>query len=407
MSGPKSSSYEIEERARQQRLALDRARGQSRLLVDRAERLHRKVEQARVSYPDVAVDLAVPVPPAEAGLVELERWCDEQRERVGNAEASLVSQLDAHRSQRFAAVLGQAADGESKSKALDGARLLAAQSPPTTSSAAPGEDWRERTARSAAAIIASAEGAPLGDAVEIERLAQAVLDAKNRARADMALLDLEARVSDVALRRRQTDADAARAEELLGELLAYDSDPAVVPHIRQMQEVVAGARPFSVRLERDALAGLSAARHRADDEFVRSALVEAFTDLGYEVGPEFSTIADGATAYLTRADPNWNGYAVRVRAQAGGALRWHLVRTGGESVDVRDRETEIAWCDDLAAAHATVRAKSGVEAHLTERHEPGELPLLWISGEEGDAVERRRRDSRRRGVNTPRRRTLD
>jgi hypothetical protein len=132
---------------------------------------------------------------------------------------------------------------------------------------------------------------------------------------------------------------------------------------------------------------------------VTDAVADVLTELGYEVGPDFS-VGEAAAGRLEVARPGEPGHLVRLRVdEARKLLTAQVYRTAGDADPAADTAATAAWCGALDAAIARL-AGAGVVLTPQLRTEPGRRPTPALTGEGHE--ERRARETHRTRERTER-----
>lgn len=390
MSGPKTSSYDIERARRLEEEARRRVLGEARLLVDRSAALAARIEGLRSTYGDLEVTAPVLLAPESGDRPALERFCADAEARLAAASDALEQALHGARRTAVLAALNEVADlGGPVDADVDGL-LAQAAAAEHRSEAAAARRRRVEGAIEEIAALADADQLALRDA-----LAGAVSEVAPE-RQQHLLTQLESMIDHARQRQRAAARSRRRAEDLLAEALGYDDDE-LGPLVADLRAVRDGARPLTEAEESAARHALAAAGRRADDRLVRTAIADALEDLGYEVDQGFETLAPGEHLDLTRTgSPDWAGYAVRARADDAGGIRWHLVRDASvQPTGAGDAARETSWCQDLASVHQQL-AELGVATEITASMAAGEVPVMVAATEAARSAPGARRRTRRR-----------
>jgi hypothetical protein len=133
-------------------------------------------------------------------------------------------------------------------------------------------------------------------------------------------------------------------------------------------------------LERAVHAAIDEAAAAANAAYVSQALAESLAEIGCEVQEGFDTLlVHGGIAHLRPA--GLGEFAVRVRTQADGALRFNMVTASAGELD---EETERAWCSkldelvpvlDALGLRVEVRERSDIGATGAQRIAPARFPF--------------------------------
>lgn len=371
MSGPKVTiiiTFPISELAKYRRLLA--------ILRARERALKQAWEQARAEYGAAISEYPV----GEGGFaaeeeVDIVAWRSRVEAWLADAEAQLVEQVTAAAtatilSEELPNVADAVRDalGPSLGKPMTAAEALSASSgePHTTD-----QDLRATLSRVLGRL---ASDVPADERREVLDAAARFVRAlgSDEERAFLADVRIQVQRANEHAEIRRKDSELAAA--LLNDLEEFGTD---ADDVREaLRAVEAGQRVFDpeLRLAAEDLADKAterAGRLRAKDE-----LLDALSDLGYEVSEGFETVtARNGAVRLSR--PDWPEHAVAVRLDGDtGRIRTAVLRTvdAGDSDDARrvDVERETQWCAAFAAAREKL-ADAGFGTEMAVATAPGQV----------------------------------
>lgn len=420
MSGPKSGSYVLADRARIAEQERQRARNHAR---SRCDELAATLRQARSELERTAGLSAqlpsVPAWPGEDADTDTYRALDaEAARRLEDSRTAMAQARAARRSQQVRESLGATRADTQVRTAAEALTDQPAQPPTTRSQPEAARSVADTTLRLLDRLRDDAPAmsrAAVDDAVE--RLAQET----TRSGQDRWVTELRHAVdlANRAAARRERDAERARL--LLADLQRLAPPPATL--VTGLEQVLLEDAELDDELIEQVRATVAAADAAEEAAVVAASVAEVLAELGYDVGEEFGTVlARDGLAHVRVDEPDWRDHGVRVRLDAQGRkLGFHLVRVAGrDEAAGRDAQLEADWCEDVPDVVAQV-AGHGLQIDLTARTAPGELPVLEVPAEtlgvtsadhdeseqrraERDARDARRRRDRRRERRRPKER---
>lgn len=353
MSGPKVIDYRALERER-----VEAARRRWRSLCGWASALERRCASA--GHLDCVVDVV-----AVTGLTEptgesdaMKSQCDKLEGALARAAGELERRQLAERTRQVMAGMRDIlADVECRERAA----TEAAAARRATHAAAPVERPRVDFADKVAAKLASLKVA----SAELERAAREVLATTDQARARLLYADLADRIKEA--NRRAERAEAQRTE--IAELRAHLGDlPDPDPVSALLDQAAVGAdRGDDVQtLLMQARGGitdqLDNVAAQANRDFVRQAVVESLTELGYDV----LDVAVQTPQTLVVRQSDTHG----VRADIGdGEIGLRAVRFGSAD-SVADRDAEEEFCRRVPG-FLSAMSRRGLSTGIKERKLPG------------------------------------
>ncbi|MCK0177622.1 hypothetical protein [Mycolicibacterium sp. F2034L] len=219
------------------------------------------------------------------------------------------------------------------------------------------------------------------DSEQARQLVDDIRASGSPSRVDLLLNELDVIIKDGrAAEARRAAVSAARARLLamrsrLGELTGTD-----VAGLRiRIEQLIRGEVPT---VPDDLVTAVDAAVRHADEEddrrHVARVMHETLEELGYVVGPEFSTDLCGATAAYARRGSSH--YGVKLRLEPGAhrfsaqAVRSDAVLTSAGE----DAAAERAFCDALGKL-VELAGRDGVDLRVDVRTEPGAYALQQVS----------------------------
>ncbi|MFD0683769.1 hypothetical protein [Actinomadura fibrosa] len=314
--------------------------------------------------------LPPPLSPAGRPIEELDAWCASVETELERAERWLAHAAAADVEARMAKAWLEARPGSVPPEVLSAEAVAASRAD------------RARAAERAhadgiAADVARVVGRLALDAREPDRIlvqeSAARVFVPDRHEERSRLDDLRHRVAKANAAARRSRADALDASMLL-QALGQDAAPAAEPLRAALAQVVRRERELDAALRARAAARCAGLRAEAERRQVRAALVEAVSDLGFDVTEDLETLRVGERLELSRGD--WPDHAVALVID-GMELRAGVRRTqgaGGEEERRVDRERAEAWCEEFRKVRDRL-AGEGVRVATRELTEPGERPL--------------------------------
>ena len=403
MSGPKSSSYRVSERARRREQARRRKQEERRRRREEAQRLaeeeRRRMEQGRRqlgSLADQVDQLAAEWQQAQEAHGDLAAaWVGEPtlRSRLQDA-AKLHSSNDlATAISRITMDVAQARRAFAQQSTLLGLReSLAAVN-------------AERAAKQVRESQAREEQALNRDAEKVSELLDSLsAEAANEERESLARLGeevvgaLPGRRKTLLLQMRQdiqrTNANAKERQRMVSqaeqwrEELAGLPGPEVEALDRSLRRVAEGQAMLTPDMAQKVKDVAASATKRLEREYASNVIVEELQQLGYEVESGFETASGEAPELLLRKPGMPDDYHIELRGEAGASkLHARVVREADGNAAQRprsakrkqsDAQAEQAWCGDFAAALAAAERR-GVHARLASRIRVGEQPVQIIA----------------------------
>lgn len=384
---------EADRRERERRAALARAQEAARVLQDRLERLQRRIEGERRAYPAAAFE---DVPDhlldeqRHDDVAEAQAWADQLEAAVAEATSRFETTLANTRGASIAAAL-QAGDEQARGagdlieQARVDAEAAASAARRDAEATAQLDAERQMSAdRETAVALADRLDADAGAAeiADIGRRVAEIEETPNATRRAALVNDLRTVVHDIGEtfeHRRRERAEAVALRDALAGLDGPDVSGAALA----LDRVVSLEADLTDELRDAARSAAAAARHRADEHYAASVVVDILEGKGYEVSDGFTSMFDsdqGGGGYFQQA--SWGPYAVRCLRAPDGSLSFTTVRvdepTRPASADVarRDREMDETGChvvEDLL--DEMTRRGVGVQVH---RDEPPGAALLVV-----------------------------
>jgi hypothetical protein len=242
--------------------------------------------------------------------------------------------------------------------------------------------WRETVER-ILARLELAQGAPVPE--RLEDLARAVILAETPERAELLGNELRLQVrlyqQDESARQKDMD-DATRWLEL------FATETLPVPLLGRLEAVSAGLARLEVaeRTELEAREVAFAAEQEAQKNRAAALVLEAsLEDLGYQVDSIDETLfSAGGMVHFQR--PGWDGYYVRLRANAkSSTFNFNVVRAENKAAENAaqardDLAAEERWCAEFPRLMATLAAR-GLNLAVTRRLDAGEVPVQVVAPE--------------------------
>lgn len=402
MSGPKVSAYELEQR-RQAALRAHRAAvGSARATRERRESLLVRLRAAEavvgaidINFPSTRFDFAASTETIQRSAAELNHGLDE-------AERQLDAVVARRRIDTLIAGLQADLDHQPAIE-VDCTSLMEQAAAKENAERARRREERDHAIRSRAIKVIEQSGSlPPSETAAIDRIVARFETAGSEERSRL-VIEMETQV-DTARRRMKSQArQRRRAEELLGVLLGFENDSLAADGAQIARRIRDGSASLDPQTEQALERTIVESQARADQSYVRNALAKSLSELGYDVGDDFETLAPGQHVEMRPGDnARWAGYAVRARAGRDGAIRWHLVRQADSEHDPQqEADLETEWCEDLARGHRLMAERDGIASALREQHRPGELPVMTVNVVDVKPSAKRRR-GRRETTNTRR-----
>lgn len=402
MSGPKTSSYRINSaeirRQRAERRREEEQRRQEELrrfrvasdAVEKAEaqlsRLELEIANARKAHPDETVHVAVARPAAprlktigglESYLRELETTLFRVRQELDLALNTAQSNLAMRR------IIESAAERHQTSP--PSARSVGVQS-----SAPASADTQQRVRRLMSQLDElSVDGNTLQ---RIKALGEQALAAK-AGQAEALEITLRGEVQKVLLDAQEWRRERDAAEKYLLDLMnagAVDDYPLA----RELQDILAGRRRLTAQLRQQVAKEIENRQRVEDERYVGDSVRNALSELGYNVGPEFSTLfVEGGETYVQRSD--WGDYFFALNVdREDSEFNFRVVRKGDDApltIEQQriDRAKEEELCKEVPAIVEKMAA-AGVVLGSIRSLAPGSLPVQAIPSISGTRAERKR-----------------
>ena len=184
-------------------------------------------------------------------------------------------------------------------------------------------------------------------------------------------------------RRRKGLAD--RLREAVASLEPYKSGVADAFRNRLDQELASGTLLTAETLATEAEAWCAGEEKREDAKLRREAVLNALSELGYEVR-EGMAVAQAEDGRIVLRKPSEANYGVEfVSPGDAAALQARVVafdhpgRDEGDHDRLRDKEVEESWCSDLAQMQRQMK-DAGYEAAIRRATPAGSVKLKVISG---------------------------
>lgn len=349
VSGPKVIDYQAVERQR-----AETARRRWLALRGRAEALSRRCVDA--GYPQCAVPVGEPAGVASS---DLETACAELERALTAAAGELERHLFADRTRKVASGLQDVlADLEQREQQALAGGVAPAQGHQRHGLSGRGVDYADKVTRQLASLrVPSAE---------LEQAAHAVLAETDPTRACLLYDDLKQRVTQA---NEQAEARAAHLAEIAGlrGQLGALADPEPLRALLDHAERAAGRGDdvtLAIRQARAAITEqLDTAAAAADRQYVRNAVAESLSELGYDVAD-----VDLATpeTLVVRQDST-HGVRADVR---DGQIDVRTVRLGSSTDASSDRDADEEFCARVPGLLAAL-ADRGVSARITKSELPG------------------------------------
>jgi hypothetical protein len=385
MSSSVSYAYTIRQEAlrrqAEERAARDAFEGAWR----RQEQLREEALALHAVWGDaIEVPAAVEAASASRGVAQWRSLQSAVEKQTRAARERLASQLTAARVAAIEA--GMTRLGSADSKPIDAAAVLAARRAEAEraveESERKDEEEAERELESTVVrLVARLDAdAPPQEVTRVERATLAAREARSASGREQSLDALRAQV-------QAANAAAAAVRERAAEIdrLEANLDGCPGPQADAVRELLSSLRPRPEPLPSGLGAMVAAALEdgdrRARSAYVAAELGKALTEMGYELGPEFTTtLATSGRALATR--PSWQGYGVAVSCSGDPArLDLDVVRGEASRADqaARDLEVEREFCagrpallDHLAAAGIDAsQSRITAEGTAQLRVEPG------------------------------------
>ncbi|WP_431240983.1 hypothetical protein ACQ86B_29100 (plasmid) [Mycolicibacterium aichiense] len=348
MSGPTIVDYRAVERER-----FEAARRRWQSLRGRAAAFRQQCEAA--GHSECAVDVGVAVATDSA---DLDRECDELQNTLTDAASVLARlQVKDRTAQVMSGMQDALADLERRERAAATARQTQMQERPASVAA----DYTERVG----ALLASAEG----DTRDFMQLGADILATTDSARARLLYKELAARISeanraiDLLLERR---AEIAELRAHLTDLPDPQPVEAVLNQAAQTVERGRDAEGLLAQARTAITAQLDTVAARADQDFVRQAVAEALTELGYVI--EDVDVETAETLVFRQS----SGHGVRADV-GGGQIGLRTVRLDVATGSSTDRDAEEEFCRRVPGFLGAL-SRRGVSAGIKEQKLPGLIP---------------------------------
>lgn len=350
MSGPKVIDYQAVERQR-----AETARRQWLALCGRAEALSRRCVDA--GHPQCAVLVRQP---GGATSADLEAACAELERALTEAAAELERRQFADRTRTVASglqdVLADLEQREQEAVAEDAATPVHRDQ--RHGLGGRGVDYADKVTRQLASLRAPS--------AELEQAAQAVLTEADTTRARLLYDDLKQRIARAIESTRTREAFLTEIAGLRGQLGAL-ADPEPLRVLLDHAERAAGRGDdvtLAIRQARAAIAEqLDIAAAAADRQYVRCAVAESLSALGYDVAdvdlvtPETLVFQQNST-HGVRAD---------IR---DGQIDVRTVRLGSAAGGSSDRDADEEFCARVPGLLDAL-ADRGITARITKSELPG------------------------------------
>ncbi|GAB3003607.1 hypothetical protein [Mycobacterium bourgelatii] len=355
MSGPKVIDYRALERER-----VEAARRRWRSLCGWASALERRC--ASTGHLDCVVDVVAVTGLAEptGGSEAMKTQCDKLEQALARAAGELERRQLAQRTQQVMATMRDIlADVQRRERAATEAAAARRAAHPTApvEQATPRVDYADKVAAKLASLkVPSAE---------LERAAREVVATGDQARARLLYADLADRVEEANRCAERTEAQRTEIAELRAHLSDLpDPDPVSVlldqaavsaDRGEDVHTLLAQARS-AITYQLDSVAA------QANRDFVRHAVVESLTELGYDV----LDVAVQTPQTLVVRQSGTHG----VRADIGdGEIGLRAVRFGPADA-VADRDAEEEFCRRVPG-FLSAMSRRGLSTGIREQKLPG------------------------------------
>jgi hypothetical protein len=386
MSGPKTADYSVLQNPAIEAAARAQAWASAQEVEARLDGLLNRARETagRLGFPAITVDRLPSRPASGVRSSEIDAFTAAMRALLSRVEAQLERAILTRQTATMLATVAAGVNAQmtSATEALAGRMINRASSSPsaTVDAEAPSAETRHvRVARALErleAIVSPTER----DA--IQGLAIQVIESVDRMRFDNLTVELQYRIqraNDAAQAVLAGKEQAVQLQVSLRGLSGSDVDALS----QELRRVEAGEIKLSTHIEQRVQAVALAARKRADRGYAGQIIREEFERIGYQVEQGFQTIfARGGTIHLRK--PDMKEYAARMRVDEGeGKLDFQVVRSGGTGDTatqerlLRDRETEEAWCADLAHVMAALDRRN-VRSRIAHRVAAGAERVLVV-----------------------------
>lgn len=209
-----------------------------------------------------------------------------------------------------------------------------------------------------------------GDQVELLTAAVENLADSDKAADRRAWLELTRRITDAV----RAEADRVGRFAVIDELIAMTArveGPARTVLIARIQ--AAPTRAKAEALRGDIVDAIAEAEREAERALIIAQAAEVWTELGYDVGPEFLEAAELGSAGLL-FNPEWPDHALQVRFDgSGGTIATNIIAFG-DTDPQRDKEIEDDHCRDLPAFIQGLN-NLGASVTLVRQQPAGALPV--------------------------------
>lgn len=352
MSGPKVIDYRALERER-----VEAARRRWRSLCGWASALERRC--ASTGHLDCVVDVTGLAEPT-GGSEAMKTQCDKLEQVLARAAGELERRQLAQRTQQVMAGMRDIlADVQRRERAATEAAAARRAAHPTApvEHSTPRVDYADKVAAKLASLKVPS--------VELERAAREVVATADQARARLLYADLADRIEEANRRVERTEAQRTEIAELSAHLSDLpDPDPVSVlldhaavgaDRAEDVHTLLAQARS-AITYQLDSVAA------QANRDFVRHAVAESLTELGYDV----LDVAVQTPQTLVVRQSGTHG----VRADIGdGEIGLRAVRFGPADA-VADRDAEEEFCRRVPG-FLSAMSRRGLSTDIREQKLPG------------------------------------
>jgi hypothetical protein len=375
MSGPKTADYSVLENPAIEAAARAQAWASAQDVEARLDGLLNRAREtaSRLGFPAITVERLPSRPATVARSSEIDAFTAAMRALLSRVEAQLERAILTQQTATMLAAVAAGVNAQmtSATEALAARMRNGASSSPSATADAEAPSAETRHARVARALERLEAIVPPTERDAIQGLAIQVIESVDRMRFDNLVVELQYRIqlaNDAAQALLAGRDQAARLQLALRGLTGSDVDALS----QELRRVEAGEIKLSTHVEERVQAVALAARKRADQSYAGQVIREEFERIGYQVEQGFQTIfARGGTIHLRK--PDMKEYAARMRVgEAEGKLDFQIVRSGSTSDSatqerlLRDRETEEAWCADLARVMAALDRRN-VRSRIAHR----------------------------------------
>jgi hypothetical protein len=347
MSGPTIIDYRALERRR-----AEAARRRWRALRGRAQALDQRCRD--LGHPECAVKVGQLV---GSSSEDIERACEQLERAVAGAARELERRQFNDRTKEVVANLHDVlTDLERREQQAAGAATGRQQE--SAREPVRGVDYTEKVSRLLASLKVSSP--------DFDRAAQSVLAATDPARARLLYADLDDRIAEANRKAAAIVERRALIEELRAQLDGLvDPDPidtlldyaaSVVERGDDIETYLQQART-AITDQQDALADAS------DREFVRQAVADSLSELGYEV----ADVEVETAGTLVYRQSETHGVRAQIR---DGEIDLRTVRLGSAAHPAADRDAEDEFCRRLPGVLAAM-SRRGVSAAVKDQELPG------------------------------------